>query len=44
MITRMCNLLYELAAASSDDQERRLLIEIDVMTTELWGFHEVQDG
>lgn len=43
-VTKMCGLLYELAAATSDQQERELLIEIDIMTTELWDLHEVIDG
>ncbi len=44
VITRMCNLLYELAASRSEHQYRTLLIEIDAEITHLWDLYEVEDG
>ena len=44
LIMRLSNALYELAAALSDHEERRLLIEIDDAITDLWSLHEVIDG
>ncbi len=44
LIMRMSNALYELAVARSDDEERKLLIELDDNVTDLWSLHEVIDG
>ncbi len=44
VITRMCNMLYELAAYQTVHKQRELLIEIDAEITHLWDLHEVQDG
>ncbi len=44
LIMRMSNALYELAAAQTTVEERRLLEELDTAVTDMWELHEVEDG
>ncbi len=44
VITTMCNQLYELAGAQSEAAQRKLLVEVDELMTQLWDLHEVEDG